>query len=118
MKFDELATRIINENSFDPQTTQTDFQKAILRVKDNYKSSPKGAIFALVGELSRYPAEFQQAGQEMLKREFEENSELVDKALAQHAKDKAMAKGGGDVVGPTLKRTSYDQDTLRHHHNA
>ena len=113
MKFDKLVAKIVNENSLD---AHTDFQKRILINKNNYKSSPRGAISALVGELSRYPAEFQQAGQEMLKGEFGE--EAVAQALAQHAKDKAMAKGGGDVVGPTLKRSEYDQRTLSHHHNA
>ena len=118
MKFNELADRIIKENikiakSFEDRMSQ-------MLPNNQLPKNPihqRAVLGQLVNELGyEKDPEQQTKGQEMLRSVF--GDEAVEKALAQHAKDKAMAKGGGDVVGPTLKRPEDDQRMLSHHHNA
>lgn len=115
MKFNELADRIIKENikiakSFEDRMSQ-------MLPNNQLPKNPlhqRAVLGQLVNELGyEKDPEQQTKGQEMLRSVF--GDEAVEKALAQHAKDKAMAKGGRDVVGPTLKLTS-DQEKFRREH--
>ncbi len=109
MKFDELATRIISEYTLDIQSRLAELK--------GYK--PAAQIDMLLTDLENASKPETKQSIEQALQGFD--PELVKQAQAKRAQQKAMSKqGAAQGVAPIgiPPRSEYDQDTLRHHHNA
>lgn len=108
MKFDALASRIINEYTYNIQTRLAELK--------GYK--PEAQINMLLTDLENASGETKQSIEQALQG-FD--VELVKRAQAAKAQQKAMSRQGAQQgVAPVgvPQRSEYDQRTLSHHHNA
>ena len=104
MKFDELATRIINEYTYNIQSRLAELK--------GYK--PEAQINMLLTDLEHASGETKQSIEQALQG-FD--VELVKRAQAARAQQKASATGDVPKVG-IPQRTEREKDWMSYHRNA